>query len=85
MHHNPGLIARADFRGDLRASVLASLEHDAGAGQSELELARRCGGSRAQVRSALENLELTGKVRRMRTDRDRRTQISLGECSVSSR
>lgn len=85
MHNNPGLITRADFRGDLRASVLASLEHDVGAGQSELELARRCGGSRAQVRSALENLELTGKAHRLRTDRDRRTHISLGECSVSYR
>jgi hypothetical protein len=78
MSQNPGLITRADFRGDLRASVLAALEHDADAGLSELELARRCGGSRAQVRSALDNLELTGKARRFRTDRERRTRISLG-------
>jgi len=75
---NPGLIMRADFRGDLRASVLAALKHDAGAGQSELDLARRSGGSRAQVRSALDNLELTGKARRTRRDGERRTRISLG-------
>jgi hypothetical protein len=78
MDRNPGLITRADFRGDLRASVLAALKHDAGAGLSELSLARTCGGSRAQVRSALDNLELTGKARRSRTEHDRRTHISLG-------
>jgi hypothetical protein len=77
MRQNPGLITRADFRGDLRASVLASLEHDADAGLSELHLARQCGGSRAQVRSALDNLELTGRARRTRSDRERRTRISL--------
>lgn len=77
MSQNPGLVMRADFRGDLRASVLAALEHDADAGLSELDLARRCGGSRAQVRSALDNLELTGKARRLRSDRDRRTHILL--------
>jgi len=78
MSQNPGLIMRADFRGDLRASVLAALMHDADAGLSELDLARRCGGSRAQVRSALDNLELTGKARRTRSARERRTRISLG-------
>jgi hypothetical protein len=78
MRENPELIMRADFRGDLRASVLAALAHDADAGLSELDLARRCGGSRAQVRSALDNLELTGKACRTRKDRERRTRISLG-------
>ena len=78
MHHNPALIMRADFRGDLRASVLASLAHDADAGLSELHLARQCGGSRAQVRSALENLELTGKAARIRPPHQRRTHITLG-------
>lgn len=77
MSQNPGLIMRADFRGDLRASVLVALEHDENAGRSELDLARRCGGSRAQVRSALDNLELTGKAVRTRSDRERRTRISL--------
>jgi hypothetical protein len=82
MGRNPGLIMRADFRGDLRASVLAALGHDADAGRSELDLARRCGGSRAQVRNALDNLELTGKACRSRSRGDRRTRVSLGrgEC-----
>lgn len=74
MQHNPALITRADFRGDLRASILASLLHDDGAGTSELHLARACGGSRAQVRAALRNLELTGRVQRLRLER--RTQIT---------
>jgi len=78
MRENPGLVMRADFRGDLRASVLAALAHDADAGRSELDLARSCGGSRAQIRSALDNLELTGKACRTRKDRERRTRISLG-------
>jgi hypothetical protein len=84
MSRNPGMIIRADFRGDLRSSVLAALEHDPDAGLSELNLARRCGGSRAQVRCALENLEMTGKARRERSEGERRTRVSLGgsECRV---
>ncbi len=62
MARHPELIPRADFRGDLRASILASLRFDEGAGRSELDLAALSGGSRAQVRSSLRNLELTGKV-----------------------
>ena len=42
------------------------------------DLARRSGGSRAQVRCALDNLEMTGKARRTRSDRERRTRIYLG-------
>jgi hypothetical protein len=66
---NPGFVQRADFRGDLRASILASLTFDADAGESELALARAAGGSRAQVRQALDNLELTNRARRMRAGR----------------
>jgi hypothetical protein len=62
MARHPSLRTRADFRGDLRASILASLRHDAGAGESELKLARLAGGSRAQVRSALANLAMTGRI-----------------------
>ena len=75
--NNPSLAARADFRGDLRASVLASLAHDRDAGESELGLARRAGGSRAQVRNSLECLELTGRVRRLRGVRSHHTRIEL--------
>jgi hypothetical protein len=77
--HNPGLIPRADFRGDLRASVLAALQHDPGAGDSELALARAAGGSRAQVRKALDDLELTGRVRRHHAPRPRPTRITLAD------
>ena len=51
-------LRRADFRGDLRASVLAALRFDADAGQSEVALARCAGGSRSQVRNALARLAL---------------------------
>ncbi len=59
---HPTLRISADLRGDLRASILASLRHDPGAGESEVRLARLSGGSRAQVRNALRNLEMTGRV-----------------------
>ena len=62
-----GVLAEREnpLRGDLRVSVLAALRFDEGAGNSELALARAAGGSRAQIRNALENLEMTGRVRRL--------------------
>lgn len=77
MARHPSLRTRADFRGDLRASILASLRHDPGAGESELKLARLAGGSRAQVRSALANLAMTGRVRRSRTTATRRQGVTI--------
>ena len=77
MTHNPGLGTRADFRGDLRASILDALEHNENAGESELELARTSGGSRAQVRSPLWNLIVTGRVQRTRAANSRKTRILL--------
>jgi predicted transcriptional regulator len=67
MAHQPSLRIQADLRGDLRASVLASLKFDDGAGESETALAQMTGGSRSQVRNALENLLLTGRVFRKKT------------------
>jgi hypothetical protein len=77
VQRHPALRTRADFRGDLRASILAALRHDPGAGHSELELARLAGGSRAQVRSALTNLEMTGRVARRRAVGANRREIDL--------
>ncbi len=65
--HNPQLAPRADFRGDLRASIVAALRYDRHAGDSELALSRATGASRAQVRQDLDNLELSGRVRRVRS------------------
>jgi len=67
--HNPSLGVRGLLEGDLRASILAAIEHDPGAGASELELARRCGASRAAVRQALSRLELAGLVLRWHVGR----------------
>lgn len=77
MTRHPAMRRRADFRGDLRASVLAALEFDQGAGQSEVALARCAGGSRSQVRNALANLEMTGRVVRTPADDRHRTIIRL--------
>src|SRR5690606_34836583 len=77
MAHNPELLTRAYLRGDLRASVLAALRYDSGAGESELALARMAGGSRAQVRSALDNPEMVGEIARTRPAGSRRTRIEL--------
>ena len=77
MAQNGGFTTRADFRGDLRSSILASLRHDPGAGESEFKLARACGGSRTQVRSSLDNLALTGRIARTPTPGAHRTRISL--------
>ena len=81
MQHNPSLLTRADFRGDLRASVLESLRHDADSGASELSLARASGGSRTQVRAALDNLEMTGRAKRLRVKGSRATKITLPDQS----
>lgn len=61
---NPSLSLRALLGGDLRASILAAIERDEAAGASELELARRCGASRAAVRDALARLSLAGVIER---------------------
>lgn len=74
---HPELRTRADFRGDLRASVLAALRHDAGAGASESRLAELAGGSRSQVRNALRNLELTGRVVARRAGEGNRRVVEL--------
>jgi hypothetical protein len=84
MSRNLEFIARADFRGDPRASVLAALAHDAGAGLRGLALARHCGGSRAKLRSALANLELAGKAGRERAEGVRSTRISLRKAQPQS-
>lgn len=74
---HPDYITRFDFRGDLRASILAALQFDHGAGDSELRLAHCAGGSRSQVRAALRNLELTGRITRTRADHANRIEIRL--------
>ena len=77
IERHPALRTRADFRGDLRASILASLRYDPGAGDSELKLAQLSGGSRAQVRSALTNLQMTGRVSTRPATGANRREINL--------
>lgn len=81
IRHHPALRTRADFRGDLRASILASLRHDPGAGESESRLAELSGGSRAQVRNALANLEMTGRVKARAAVGSNRREVFLAEAA----
>jgi len=66
IRHNPTMQWRADFKGDLRASILASLEADPDSGASESELARACNATRAAIVDAVGKLELSGRVSRQR-------------------
>ncbi len=75
MERHPDFVFRADVKGDLRASVMAALTFDDGAGSSELALARAAGGSRAQVRKALDQLEMTGRVSRQRSKAGSRIDV----------
>lgn len=78
MSHHPWLRLRADLRGDLRASVIAALRHDPDAGGSESRLAASAGGSRSQVRNALDNLRLTGRIDSAPASDGPRRRIHLG-------
>lgn len=77
MRRHPEFITRADFRGDLRASILASLRFDKGAGHSEQRLAEMAGGSRAQAIASLRNLQLSGRVRSRQAERGNRRKHEL--------
>jgi hypothetical protein len=59
---NPSFRMRADLGGDLRCSVLITLEHDPDAGRSESNLARECGVTRRALRLALDQLEMAGRI-----------------------
>lgn len=83
--HNPEFRARADFKGDLRASIMESLRADASVGGSESELARACGATRVAVRSALEDLETAGWILRVSRHNRRAAVIRHdAEASVST-
>jgi len=82
MARHPELRTRADFRGDLRASILAALRHDEDAGESESRLAELAGGSRSQVRNALDNLQMTGRVASHRAEGTNRRAITLASPSA---
>ncbi|MCE5326379.1 MAG: hypothetical protein LLG01_08165 [Planctomycetaceae bacterium] len=76
MQHNCSMKVRAVFRGTLRASVLACLEHHVPAGASEAELARLCGVTRKALHEALDHLELCDMIRRSRFGRSYRVSLS---------
>ena len=75
LKRNPGYRSRADLKGDLRASIIATLAEDPRAGESELRLTRECGATRSAVRDSLDDLETAGRVTRTRVGK--RRQVSL--------
>lgn len=81
MMRHPGLRTRADFRGDLRASILAALRYDDNAGESESRLAELAGGARSQIRNALDNLQMTGRVVSRRAEGANRREITLADAA----
>ena len=74
LEHNPEYRDRALRKGDLRCSILETLNRDIQTANSESELARLCGASRTAVRHALDELEREGVDLRNRTRRNRRDQ-----------
>ncbi|MGA2439736.1 MAG: hypothetical protein ABSH08_02145 [Tepidisphaeraceae bacterium] len=64
--HNPAMRWRGDYKGDLRASILAELDTNPDAASSESALARTCGATRTAVRDALRQLEMAGRVSQQR-------------------
>lgn len=62
MDRHPDFVIREQFNGDLRASVLASLWFDEGAGESETALAAACGGEVGEVRAAVADLEARSMI-----------------------
>lgn len=62
---NPTFFDRAVLRGDLRLSVLASLQSDPAFGSSESSLAKSLGANRAAVRHALKALEQSCHIERI--------------------
>jgi hypothetical protein len=65
VEHNPAMRWRGDYKGDLRASIMAELANRDSV-SSESEFARLCGATRPAVVEALRQLELSGRVERRR-------------------
>lgn len=80
---NPDLRIRAMLSGTLSASLMAALSADSSIGVSESALARACQTTRRSIRRSLDQLELSGLVRREQHGRSVRVrpckvQIKIG-------
>ncbi len=78
---NPTYLDRIVRKGDLRCSILLTLQHDVPNGrvESETALARLCSANRIAVRHALDDLEREGCALRKKVPQRRRTAIVLGK------
>jgi len=77
LKHNPGYRDRIVRKGDLRASILLTLDHDVAGDhvESETALARMCSANRIAVRHALDDLEHEGYALRRTTSAARNVRI----------
>ena len=66
---NPSLRFRAIIRGDLKVAIMEWVNHMAGGGTSEAELARLCDATRKATHEAIDHLEFSGFVSRTRHGR----------------
>lgn len=66
--NNPSIRDRAMVGGDLSATIIDVLQRQSGRVDSEAELARLCGATRAAVRDAVRRLRLSYRVRQERAN-----------------
>lgn len=64
MSINPSLKRRALFNGNLRASILETLQFEPVSGESESALAKSCNATRKAIREALDHLEFCQLIQR---------------------
>lgn len=79
IERNPDYLDRIVRKGDLRISIVLTLQHDVPRGgvASETALARLCSANRVAVRHALDDLEDEGYVLRRKAPGARNTRIAL--------
>jgi hypothetical protein len=79
IERNPSYLDRVVRKGDLRASILLTLQHDVpdGSVESETALARLCSANRLALRHALDDLEHEGYALRQATPGARNTRVAL--------
>lgn len=79
IERNPNYLDRIVRKGDLRASILPTLQHDApnGSVESETALSRLCSANRLAVRHAVDDLEREGYPLRQPRPGARNTRIAL--------
>lgn len=72
IERNPEFQMRADLKGDLRSSIITTLSATPEAGVTIVNLSHQCGVTMAATLDALENLEISNRIKRALQRRGRR-------------